>query len=298
MGWIVFYALVAAIWLVAAWSRGVIGGRRHREQAALRFAREAGLPVDDPPDAGLVRRVVRRHRFVLAGALTGFALGLAGPDSGWLMSALLYVGVAAGAVVARFTEPRPAVDSPRFAHATEIRVTDYVPPWIVAMVALGAGAAVVLAAYVLTARGPFPLRTPDPDLDEVVQPTRWMTSDAEVVATAAVAVAATALAVVLARLVVDRRRAATSTAELAVDDALRASAVRDCLQLSAAVSFTALISISFALTEPSVADLPRRIGGWAPGVMLAALAIVHVAFQATRGAQRWRARLHAQPAAA
>jgi hypothetical protein len=165
------------------------------------------------------------------------------------------------------------------AHATSIRVTDYVPAWLLVAVAAGAATAPVLAALRLIAP-----RT-ERNLGD-----RELADD-----TAALLVLLVLLGLVtslwLARLIVSRRATAGSPAELAADDALRAQAVRDTLHLSAATSVLCALPLGYSLMEQDVDGVLRRVGGWLPLGVLVALAVVGSVHE-VRGPRHWRARLH------
>jgi hypothetical protein len=280
---LVFTGILLAFVAVTAWGNGAIGIERSRRRAAARFARRSGLPAE-PPAPALVARVARRNRFVMAGVAAGAALSsLDAGGSFWPV--LLYLGLAIGAVVARFTEPAPPESSPRVAHAAETAVGDYVPGWLLLVVRLTAAAVVGYAVLALAA----------PRRDDPAPP---VLSDVQVALLAVLAVAGCALAGMLARLVVRRRRAVVSADELDVDDALRGSAVRDCFQLSAAISLLALLATCAALTDQPVEGFSRRVGGWTPVVALAAVAVVGTVFELTGGHRWWRSRLRRREPAA
>jgi hypothetical protein len=272
-------AVSGAIIVLVAWRLGALGGARRRRRAAKRFARRAGLPAGSEP--ALVRRVVRRHRFVLGGAAACLAAAT------WLTDLGLgacYFGLALGAVADRLTQPAPTPGAPRVAHATSTRVTDYVPAWLLVAVAAGAAMAPVLAMLRLIAP-----RT-ERNLGD-----RELAGD-----TAALLVLLALLGLLtslwLARLIVGRRATAQSPAELVVDDALRAQAVRDALHLSAATSVLCILPLSYSLMEQDVDGVLRRVGGWLPIAILVALALVGIVHEA-RGPRHWRDRLHPELAA-
>lgn len=248
---------------------GAFPGRARRRAAS--FARRAGLPEVTPE---LVRRVTRRHRFVVAGA----ALGLAVPVDLYLVP--VYAGLALGAVADAVTRPGPAPGTPRVAHATSTRLRDYVPAWLLGVAAAGAAVAPVLAlvwAFASRSAGRAAEFTPTPGT----------TVGLLVLASGA----GLATSVGLARLVVRRPQPAGSPDELAVDDALRGQAVRDVLQVTAVVSFAAVLLLSTALTEPGLADPVRRLGSACPLAMLVGLLVVGPLQEFTGGPKHWRRRL-------
>lgn len=265
-----------AVLALFGWRLGALGGGRVQRRAAERFARRSGLPVGDIPDPGLIRRVVRRERFVVAGVAVGLLVA-ASLDELWFTP--LYAGLAVGAVVDRLTQPAAPPGTPRVAHATSTRVDDYVPRWLLG--AVWAAAAVVPVLAVLWAVAPRTER----DLGDAELP------GGAVAGLVLLALAGLLASLGLARLVVRRRAAVGSPEELATDDALRAQAVRDSLHLSAATSVLTAFSLSFALTEQDVDGPLRRVGGWLPLAVLVGLAVVGTVHE-IRGPRHWRARLH------
>lgn len=270
---LVWLAILTAIVLLFGWRLGALGGRRSL-RAAERFALRSGLPAGSGPT--LVSRVVRRQRFVLGGVAASLVAATWLLDLGFLAC---YFGLAVGAVADRLTQPAPAPGAPRVAHARSVRVTDYVPAWLLVAVTAGAVTAPVLAVLRLIAP-----RT-ERNLGD-----REMTDD-----TAALLVLLTLLGLLtslwLARLIVSRRATAGSPAELAADDALRAQAVRDALHLSAATSVPCVLQLGFSLMEQDVDGVLRRVGGGLPWGVLIILAVVGTVHE-VRGPRHWRARLH------
>lgn len=262
--------LVALVVGVVVWRflRGAGAGWR-----AESFARRAGLPEVTPE---LVRRVGRRRRFVVAGTVLG--LVATGPLDLFLVP--VYAGLALGAVADAVTRPGPPPGSPRVAHATSTRLRDYVPPWLLAVVVAAATSAPALA--VLWVAAP---RTGEP-MDGVTRLPGTTVGWLVLAATAGLAVS-----LALARAVVRRPQPAGSAAELAVDDALRAQAVRDVLHLTAVVSFAVGWVLSMGLLEPDVTGLPRRIGGAVPLVLFGGIVAVGFVHEFTGGPRHWRARL-------
>jgi hypothetical protein len=102
----------------------------------------------------------------------------------------------------------------------------------------------------------------------------------------------------LARLVVRRRQAVGTPAELAADDALRAQAVRDALHLTAAISLAVAFVLSLALAEPDVDGPLRRVAGYTPLVLLLAVFLVGSLHELSGGPRWWRKRLPAEAAPA
>lgn len=244
------------------------------DRRAESFARRAGLPEVTPE---LVRRVARRRRFVVAGTLLGFA-ATAVVD---LSLVPVYAGLALGAVADAVSRPGPPPGTPRVAHATGTRLTDYVPPWLLGAAVTAAACMPLLALVWLVA--------PHDDGQPVsAVPTL---SGAGVGWLLAGTAAGLAGSVALARVVVRRPQPAGSPAELAVADALRAQAVRDVLHVTAVVSFVVGWVLSLALMEPGVTGPDRRIGGAFPVVMFAGIIAVGFAHEIAGGPRHWRSRL-------
>lgn len=266
-------AFCLALLLLAGWWGGTLAGPARQRRAAERFVRRSGLPAEAVP--GLVRRVVRRQRWTLAGIAAGLVVAT-WLDELWF--AALYIGLAVGAVADRLTQPDPAPDAPRVAHATGTRVTDYVPGWLLVVVSGAAAVVPLLAALWAVA--------PRTDREDY----RAMPA-ATVLALVTVTLLALGASLWLARVIVHRRGTVGSPLELASDDALRAQAVRDALHLTAAVSVIAAFALGLALKEPDVDGALRRVGGWLPVATLVLLVVVGVVHEWT-GLRHWRRRLH------
>jgi hypothetical protein len=270
-------AVFVVILLFFGWRLGALGGATRERRRAELVAERLGLDAVTP---GFVRRVVRRQRWVPAGVTAGF---LATPLVDDWMSAgrfgPMYVGLALGAVADALTRPGPPPGTPRVAHAASTRLRDHVPAWLLAVAVLMAAAAPALA--VLWAVAPRDGR----GLGTLI------VTGGAVTRIAGYALAGLAVSLLLARVVVGRPQPAGSTEDLAVDDALRAQAVRDVLHLTGAVSFVMIWSLSLALTGQDVTGPARRIGGAAPLALLIGLVLVGLAHELAGGPKHWRSRL-------
>lgn len=270
--WTAVWGLVLA---VCSWRLGALGGRRAQRRRAAAFARRSGLPAGEP-DPALVRRVVRRQRFVQAGITVGLVASTQAHDL-WVVA--IYAGLALGAVADRLLQPPVPPGAPRVAHGTDTRLTDYVPRWLL-------GAAVVAAAvpplFAL-------LWVAAPRTERDLVDTELSGGTAVLLVLAALAALAASLG--LARLVVRRPAAAGTPWDLATDDALRAQAVRDSLHLSAATSVATAYVLSWGLVEQDVDGALRAVGGWFPFAALLLLLVVAVGHE-VRGPRHWRSRLH------
>jgi hypothetical protein len=278
-------AVIVAIWtglvLFFGWRLGVFGGARRQRRRAEAFAARAGLPAE-AVDRTLVHRVARRQRFVLAGVALGLIAGTVLPGD----LALLYVGLALGAVADQLTTPPPPPGTPRVAHATSTRLADYVPGWLFAVVTVLALTGPALAVLHQVA--------PRKVQNVVFDPMSGTTATV----LALTALAGLVVSVGLARLVVRRRQAVGTPAELAADDALRAQAVRDALHLTAAISLAVAFVLSLALAEPDVDGPLRRVAGYTPIVLLFGIFVVGSLHELSGGPRWWRTRLPAEPAPA
>ena len=271
---LVTVAMWTALVLFFGWRLGAYGGAVRERRRAEAFATRTGLPPE-AVDATLVHRVIRRQRFVLAGVALGLIAGTVLPGD----LALLYVGLALGAVTDRLTAPAPPPGTPRVAHATSTRLADYVPGWLYA----AATAAAVLGPVLAVLHAVAPRKVQDIAFDPL--------SGTAATGLALVALTGLVVSAGLARLVVRRRQAAGTPAELAADDALRAQAVRDALHLTAAISVAVAFVLSLALAEPDVDGPLRRVAGWTPIVLLAGMLMVAAVHEVTGGPTHWRRRL-------
>jgi hypothetical protein len=274
---VVSAAVLLALLLAAGWWLGAFGGWRTRRRAAA-FAARVGLP-EAAADRGFARRVRRRQLIVLAGVALGvLAEALTGGSV-----ALIWVGLAVGALADQLATPPAPAGGPRVAHHTGTSLTDYVPAWLVWAAVAAAGCAPLLAlVWWLAPRAPVPPQATD-------------TSGAQVAWLVAIAAAALVVSLLLARFLVRRRQRAASAADLAVDDSFRAQAVRDALHLTAATSLAVAFALSLALQDDDVAGVARHVGGYAPLVLLGAVAVVGTVHELTGGPRHWR-RLHPVPA--
>lgn len=273
-------AVTVAGWTVLllffGWRLGVFGGAGLQRRRADAFAERVGLPAE-AVDATLIHRVARRQRFVLAGVALGLIAGTVLPGD----LTLLYVGLALGAVLDQLTAPPPPPDTPRVAHATSTRLADYVPGWLFAVVTVLALTGPTLAVLHQTA----PRKVQDIAFDPMAGTTATVL--------ALTALAGLVVSAGLARLVVRRRQAVGTPAELAADDALRAQAVRDALHLTAAISLAVAFVLSLALAEPDVDGPLRRVAGYTPLVLLLGVILVGVLHELSGGPRWWRTRLPA-----
>lgn len=221
----------------------------------------------------LVERVARRRRFVVRGVLLGL-LATTVVDF-WLVP--VYAGLALGAVADALTRPGPP-PGPRYAHATSTRLRDYVPAWLLGAATAAAAAGPLLALlWVLAPRSPGGSGP--------------VTSGSQVAWPALAAAAGLAASLGLAGVVVRRRQPAGDADDLAVDDALRAQAVRDALHVTAVVSVVTGWMLSLALADADIAGPPRRVGGIYPVVMLLGLLVVAWGHELSGGPKHWRKRL-------
>lgn len=274
-------AMWTALVLFFGWRLGAFGGADRQRRRAQAFADRSGL-APEAVGATLVRRVTRRQRFVLAGVALGLVAGTVLPGD----LALLYVGLGLGAVADQLTTPPLPPGTPRVAHATGTQPSDYVPGWLFGVVTAAALVDPVLALLYAVA----PRKVQNIGFEPLSAPTA--------AGLALTGLAGLAVSIGLARLVVSRRQAAGSPAELAADDALRAQAVRDALHLTAAISVAVAFVLSLALAEPDVDGPLRRVAGLTPLVLLFAIFVVGSLHELSGGPRWWRRRLPAEPAPA
>jgi len=267
--------VLLSLLLAAGWALGAFGGPMLRRRAAA-YATRVGLP-DAGRDTAFAARVGRRQRIVLGGVTLGvLTTALTGGSV-----VLIWAGLAVGALADQLAAPA-ALGPSRVAHPAGTGLTDYVPAWLLVTVTAAAGCAPLLALVWLVApRGPvFPGSADTPAI--------------EVAGWVAIAAAGWAGSLLLARFLVGRRQRAASAADLATDDAFRAQAVRDALHLTGALSIAAAFGVSNALQDDDVTGFARHLGGWAPLVLLVAVAVVGTVHELTGGPRHWR-RLHRVP---
>jgi hypothetical protein len=95
--------------------------------------------------------------------------------------------------------------------------------------------------------------------------------------------------------VVRRPQAAGSPADLAVDDAFRAQAVRDALHVTAVVSLATTWAVGVKVQE--IGGELRHIGGMLPVALVIGLAAVGSVHESTGGPRHWRRWLGRETAA-
>jgi hypothetical protein len=269
--------LVLAAAAVVCWSRADIGAGGRRA-AVQRFARRSGLPPSTVDEVA-TGRIVRRDRIALAGVILTLPAGQYLLDQGLVFSSIAigYVGLALAALVGHLTF-RPAPDGPRVAHATSRTLTAYVPPWLPGVAVAGAAMTVaLLVAWALTPRMDVPISPTDGG----AVPTLLL---------GAAVVAALAVSLWAARLVAGGRQVAGTAEQLAVDDALRAQTVRDCLHLTAATTIVALGTVDawFGWADDPLLQEWSARAELLPFVLLAAVALT---VSRTGARHWWRERL-------
>jgi hypothetical protein len=238
-----------------------------------RFARRSGLPPETVDDAA-ASRVVRRDRIALAGVVLALPAGQYLLDQGLVFSSIAvgYVGLAVAALVGHLTS-RATPDGPRVAHATDRTVTAYVPPWLLGFAVAGAAMTLaLLAAWALT-----------PRIDAPIFPAGGGAGPTAALAVAVVG--ALALSLWAARVVAGGRQVADSAEHLAVDDALRAQTVRDCLHLTAATTLVALGTVDgwFGWADDPLLQQWSQRTELVPSLLIAAVVLAVW----TSGARQW-----------
>lgn len=262
--------LVGAVLAVAAGAHGILGGGRLQARRAARVGARLGLEPE-LVDRMFVRRVVRRYRFVVGGLVLGLL-------ASWLTGGPLslgYAGLAVGAVVDQLATPRPAPGTRRVAHPVSRRLTDYVPGWLVGVTAAAAAGPAVLGVL-------GRLAAPD------TAPRGSLTMAAGLVLLPAAALAG---ALAVARHLIDRPQPAASAEDLQRNEAIRAQAVRDILQLSAAVSLVTAWRLADSFLGPDIEGTLRRVAGLLPLGLLLGVLVVGLVHELTGGPRHWRRRL-------
>jgi hypothetical protein len=263
------WAVLLAILALFSYRLGALGTGPEERRHAAAVGRRFGLPAD-AVDRAFVRRVARRQRFVQTGVLVGLAVTML--VNAWFVP--LYAGLAIGAVADQLATPRLPPDTPRVAHATDARLRAYVPEWLLAAAVLAALCAPALALLWAAAPTTEP-RELHPEVSTI-----------GTVALALASLAGLAVSLGLARFVVRRPQAAGSAADLAVDDAFRAQAVRDALHVTAVVSFAT--SWVLGIKEQEVGGDLRHVGGMLPVALLLGIVVVGILHEFTAGPRHWR----------
>lgn len=258
-----------------------------RPVAAERFAARAGVELTPELAADVTRRLLRRDRFDVAGRVVGVlavvfcgGLGAAGILAG------LFVWLGGGRALGHLTEARRAArGGTRVTHLVRPRLTDYVRP-----VSLGCTRAAALMPLGLGALWLLALQ------GHPVAGTRWLpVRDHFMVLTVAVVLAAWLLSEATARLVLRQRQIAGSPAELALDDAFRASTLHDLAVLPMALGVYGCLVGGTELEHVLPAGWPGWLGGPAPTLLAIGLVVTAIVVEAAR-APAQRRRLHPEPA--
>jgi nitrate reductase gamma subunit len=265
-----FFALIKAPYLT----------RRNRERALDGYVQEANLPLTPDVRPAVVKRIVARERSAVIGILGGGTLGflfyILLPDSlqqqlgfGLYITSVLFalfgilIGLSTAPVVIGVSLVSRPRTGPRVARATTPTIADYVPRferWT-------ATAAVAAVAIVL----PYGLVTVGPRARAELPPLHLSFGAIY----AYVAVATYAIGKILSYRIVRTSQAAASEKELAWDDALRASTLRDLtkepfsLAVFAVFYLTLDITLSAAGSSHGSAVLLYTILGLGLAVVLA-----------------------------
>ncbi|MCL3861416.1 hypothetical protein [Actinotalea sp. K2] len=260
---------VHAVIMIVLYSRGA-----SRAARAHRFARTVDLALDETNEPAVTRRLARRERAGAIGVIVAVwsvaAWLYVGTDlferityAPFLVVAAVFAGHATGnGVVAWRESTRPTASAgPRIARASTPTHADYVPgyerwsTWVLA----GASALLAAAAALVDRTGLL-------DLGEV--PAGLL------VLCGVVPAAVVVVDELLAHRLVQQRQVATTSLELAWDDALRARTLRDLTTLSLFVGAAGPVVLSGVISD-------GLEGGWpanpAVGVTLAVLPIILVA---------------------
>ncbi|MEN3359018.1 MAG: hypothetical protein V7637_3000 [Mycobacteriales bacterium] len=283
---LLLFLLVPAL-IIALGARLTTVNPRRRPAAAGRFAARVGVELTPELAADVTRRLVRRDRFDVAGRVVGvLAIVLAGGAGPTGVLFGLFVWLGGGRAMAHLTEARRASrDRTRVAHLIQPRLTDYVRP-----AALACVRAAVLIPLVLTGLWPLARHT------HALAGARWFPiRDRLVVVTAAVVLAAWLMAEVTAWLVLRQRRVAGSPAELALDDAFRASTLHDLAVLPMGLGVYGSLAVGTEIEHVLPAGWPGWLGGPQPTVAALGLVLAAIVIEAVR-APAWRRRLYPAPA--
>lgn len=258
--------------------------RRHRSRVVADFARRTGLSLTPELTAEVTRRLVRRARCDLAGRAVGAVVFAAVHAPGGIVTGAL-VGMAVGRVAAQVIEAGRAVSGgARVTHLVVPGLTDYLHPLSVVCAHLVGLLPLPLAAVWLV------------ELRRVTLPVEDQapTHDRYAVAAVVAACVAGVGAEVAGQLTLRLRRVAGSVGELALDDALRVTTLRDLALLPQVLAIYACLALSGALSQLPLGRL-AWLGSPVPTWIAVGLALVALGVERT-APRRWQRRLHPEPA--
>jgi hypothetical protein len=260
-----------------------------------RFGRSVGLQVPAGLETSIRSRLARRALFGSIGALVAtvvilgvILLGVLPYDRQstiWLVLGGLFAGAGAGSALAALTERATAApDSARFARSGAVDLGDYLAPveLVGVRVVVGASVAVLLGSIVVG----------------VTRVEAW--SATLVVASVVVALAVASLVVfeVAGRRIIDRGRPAGSPAELAWDDAMRATSLRELLTAPLCLGLWGTLIIVFEVLEAFSVGPESSMIGAVVGLLLVVGAIVFaIVATASKPQQHYLRRLWPEVAA-
>lgn len=234
------YVIIGAVLIVAAAPYGFARTEVARRKAVDRLAKRIDLAVPTAPveaeRVGL--RLATRERFIAIGGGIGLvaailaALFLPGFDLnnfallGIFLLSLAGIGVGAGASALRTTRELPN-DVPRIARLTSPTMRDY----IMGFELTGAIVTVIVGGLITLVTVPLAVAFGGLSTPDVVLP----------VVVAVLAVASLIAAILLARTIVEKGQRAGSVLELAWDDAIRSTALRDLITVPLALGFASTL---------------------------------------------------------
>jgi hypothetical protein len=280
---LVLLVVVGVIFALRVGLRPRKSDRRARE--ARGFARSRDLPLTPELEAELAGRLRRRMICELTGialaiaVFVGFGVSGGGIYFGWL------AGLAVGRCGAQAVEARRAMaGGARVTHLLAPRLADYVHPLsvlcvhVIALLPVGLG----LVWFTAPARSAVPQDGPAAS---------WPALDWVVAGAMAVPLAALLFADLGAWLVVRLRRVAATPVELALDDAFRATTLRDLAGLPVLSGLLGASTMGSALNHVLPAGPLAWLGSPMPSVLALGMAVVAISVELAT-VQRWRRRLH------
>lgn len=270
-----------------------------RRRAVDRLARRLDLRLEPSLATRIGRRVTLRQRSGLLGALLGVGVGTAillgqpGPVDGepwlpidiWMLTGMMFVGSGIGfSLSALVAIPRPDADAPRVARSRVLGIGDYVDPFelVPTRVLAPTALALAVAANIGALSGAAPA------------------SDNSLVPAALVLAVLAIVTLVIfelgARALLRRPTPAVSEQELAWEDGLRATAVRQLLTAPLTFSLIAVIWSGFGLLEAIPGQVALVVVNVATPLLTAGLVVIAVLAFARHPERYFRRRLWPYPA--
>ena len=231
---------------------------KSRSRAVARLSQSVGLAVPDEHRDALAARAARRSRASVLGAFFGTALVVLGFLSGvipsseangdpvdiWVLLGGYFVGLAVGAMINALTFHNPVPHGSRIARSGAVDLGDYLAPvdLVGARVSVAIGVIVLGVAVALFAMGAVPLNP-------------LLSVSALVIGLAVISLI---IFEVGARRIINRAQPVGSQTELAWDDALRSSNIREVATAPICLGLWGALAVLISLINQPI---PQNLGG-------------------------------------